>query len=41
MRNNVATVEEGDGHVLSVLGAADHHLVLWFETLEGQVRHLE
>jgi hypothetical protein len=29
--NNIATVEERDGHVLSIAGVADHHLVVGLE----------
>lgn len=39
--DDVAAVEERDGHVLAVAGVADHHLVVGFEALEGQVVDLE
>jgi hypothetical protein len=35
--DDVAAVEEGDGHVLAVAGVADDHLVVGLEALEGQI----
>lgn len=39
--HNVTTVQEADGHVLSVAGVTDNHLVVWLEALVGQVGYLE
>lgn len=34
-RDDVAAVEERDGHVLAVAGVADDHLVVWLEAWDG------
>lgn len=38
--DNISTVQQGNGHVLSVTRVANNHLVVWLETLEGQVGDL-
>lgn len=35
-RNNIAAVQESDGHVLAVARIADHHLVVRFEAFHDQ-----